>query len=47
MSIEPHPQPGVKVRKDLNSYRLKQDIQDYQDLQDASKVREDLNRYNV
>ena len=38
MSIEPHPQPGVKVRKDLNSYRLKQDGQDYQDGQDEGAI---------
>ena len=38
MSIEPHPQPGVKVRKDLNSYRLKQDVQDYQDGQDEEAI---------
>ena len=31
-------QPGVKVREDLNSYRLKQDGQDYQDLQDEGAV---------
>ena len=34
MSIAPPRQKGEKVRKDLNVYRLKQDGQDVQDLQD-------------